>query len=110
MQPGILKFSIDIEKMLVDTNTMGEPTETWVPFLRGIHAAIEPLLGRQFYAAQQMNSEITHQIRMRFRHGITSDMRVKYGNRYFRIIQPPKNVKEAFVETVLMCGEVFPNG
>ncbi|TGE33172.1 phage head closure protein [Desulfosporosinus sp. Sb-LF] len=38
-----------------------------VAFLSGIWASIEPLSGREYYAAQQVNAEITHRIKIRYR-------------------------------------------
>jgi SPP1 family predicted phage head-tail adaptor len=48
-------------------------------------ASVKPLSGRDLYTAQQKVSEVTHMVRMRFRHGITANMNVNFNGRFFEI-------------------------
>ncbi|MHB8124649.1 MAG: phage head closure protein [Desulfitobacteriaceae bacterium] len=109
MNPGILKHVIDIQKELTSRDSYGASTKEWVTFLRSARASVEPLTGREFFAAQQVNSEITHLVKMRYRSGIIPEMRLKFGNRYFDI-RSAINIKEAGKEMYLRCTEVLPNG
>lgn len=107
MQAGQLRHKLDIETELNIQDTYGQPTQEWVVFLPGLWAAIEPLTGREYYAAQQVNAEISHRIKIRYKSGITPNMRVKFGvARYFNIVSVI-DIKEAHRELHLMCTEVI---
>ena len=107
MQAGQLRHKLDIEKELATQDNYGQPTQEWVAFLSGIWAAIEPLSGREYYAAQQAIAEISHMVRIRYKAGIKPKMRVKLGDaRYFNIVSVI-DIKEAHRELHLMCTEVI---
>lgn len=69
-----------------------------------IWASVEPISGREYIMLQNTNSELTLRIKMRYRPGITSAMRVKYGERTFNI-QSVIDYKELHREMHLMCIE-----
>ena len=48
-------------------------------------ASIEPKSGREYWNAQQVQSAVTHRIKILYRAGITADMRIQHGERYFHI-------------------------
>ena len=48
-------------------------------------ASIEPLKGAEHPSAQQLESRLTHRVRLRHRIGVTTAMRVKFGARIFNI-------------------------
>lgn len=106
MNPGQLKHKIDIEVEATTQNSYGEPTQIWSSFLSGIFVSIEPLSGREFFAADMVQSEITHKVKMRYISGILPKMRIKYGSRYF-YIESVINVKEINKELLLMCRELM---
>jgi len=87
MKAGILRHRVELqEKILpVERNEFGEndPTE-WVTISQ-MYASIMPLSARELIIAQQMQSEITHKINIRYRVGITVENRVKYKDRVFNI-------------------------
>lgn len=57
-----------------------------------------------FFASQQVQSEVTHKVTIRFRPGVTADMRVIHNGKVFNIVAPlPDNRGR---ELVLMCREV----
>lgn len=106
MQAGQLKHVIDIQVALNSRDSYGASTQEWVTFLGGIRASVEPLSGKEFFAAKQVNAEITHSIKIRYRTGIKPSMRVKYGTRYFDI-KSVVDIKEERKEMHLMCTEVI---
>lgn len=71
---------------------------------------IFPLSGREFLGLQGdvKTSEISHRIVLRYREGITSDMRIKFGNRIFEINSPPVNSLERNDELLMFCKEKHP--
>lgn len=54
--------------------------------VRTVWAAIDPVSGREFYAAEQSQSEVTHKIRCRYFSGLTTAMRILHQGRKYRII------------------------
>ena len=106
MQAGQLRHRIDIQVALNSRDSYGASTQEWVTFLSGIRASVEPLSGKEFFAAQKVDTEITHSIKIRYRTGIKPSMRVKYGARYFDI-KSVINIKEECKDMHLMCVEVI---
>ena len=104
INPGEFRHRIIIQKMNKIENDYGELLDTWVDFLE-VRAAIYPLSGKDFFAAETTNNEITHKINIRYVPGITSAMRIKFGERYFEIISPPINFQEKNVLLQIMCKE-----
>lgn len=103
---GDFRHPITIQKLDKVRNGYGELIETWIDFL-DIRAAIYPLSGKDFFAAETTNSEVTHKINIRYVEGITSAMRIKFKNRYFEIIAPPINFQEKNMLLQIMCKERY---
>lgn len=76
LNAGRLRHRIRIEKPIVtqDPET-GALTEA-VQVIGTVFASIEPLSAREFIAAQSTQSQITARIVIRFRSGLTPDMRL----------------------------------
>ena len=75
---------------------MGEWYETYTDWAT-VWGSIEPNSGKNYFEALQSNSEVQGKIVIRYRTGVTPTMRVKYGNRYFKIISivhPQERKKE----------------
>lgn len=104
INPGEFRHRIIIQKMNKIENDYGELLDTWVDFLE-VRAAIYPLSGKDFFAAETSNNEITHKINIRYVPGITSAMRIKFEERYFEITSPPINFQEKKVLLQIMCKE-----
>lgn len=85
-------------------DTDGSVIQTWSDTAT-VRAAVEPLVGREYWAAQQINAERTVRFRIRYRSGVTPKMRVSYDSRVFDI-KSAINVNERGRELVLMCEEV----
>ncbi len=81
----------------------GAPNMTWEE-LDTVWAAIEPLSGREFFAQQQVQSEITVRIRIRYRNDVLSGMKAEYGSKTY-VIQNVIDKEEQHQELQLMCSE-----
>lgn len=46
-----------------------------------VWAAVDPISGKEFYAAEQAQSDVSHKVRMRYRGGIKPGMRLLLGER-----------------------------
>ena len=97
---GQLRFQVTIQQPTI-TQSYGEPTETWSKFATAM-ADIEPLSGREYFAAKQIMSEQMFKITIRYIAGITKKMRVSYGGDYYDI-QDINDVKTRHRELQLMC-------
>lgn len=106
IDPGEFRHPITIQKIDKIRNEYGEMIDSWVDFLE-IRAAIYPLSGKDFFSAETTNSEVTHKVNIRYLEGITSAMRIKFGNRYFEIMAPPINFQERNILLQIMCKERY---
>lgn len=108
MPPGKYPHHVVIEGPTSKQNQIGE----WITEFGKVgeaYASIEPLRGREYWAAAQMQSEVTHEVRMR-PPGITvtSSHEIVFGVRRFGI-ESVRNVKEEryrrYSETRAQTGE-----
>lgn len=104
MRAGKLRHLVTIQSRTEGTNSFNEPRPVWKDFAT-VYASIEPLSGREFFAAQQAQSDITHRVRMRYVAGVTAKHRIVFGDRVFDIAAPPRNVDERNIELELQCVE-----
>lgn len=106
MIAGRLNRKVTIQEPTEAADAVNDPVQTWSTYcVRS--AAIEPLNGREFFAAQQEQAEVSTRMRLRYdskTKDITAKMRVSYDSRIFRIntiIRPRENHREI----ILMCLE-----
>lgn len=109
MQAGKLRHRLMIQS-LPDTPTRGTSGEEKVDDsewqnVAMIWGSVEPLAGREFFAAQQVNADVSHRIRLRYLPGITPKMRLKFGDRIFDIVNS-LNIEERNRELELLAREV----
>lgn len=79
LNSGKLRRKITFQKKSRVEDESGYPTETsesWEDVVT-VYASREPLRGREFFAAAAANAELTLRYKMRYREGITPDMRFK---------------------------------
>lgn len=100
---GELRHRITIQQVTEDRDALGGTSEAWSEFAQA-WAAVEPIKGREYFGAQQVNSEVTHRVRLRYREGIRSQMRVQFHGRIFGI-EAVLNIDERNRELHLMCVE-----
>lgn len=67
-----------------DTQTYGEVITTWSNFAV-VWALIEPTVGREYFAAQQIVDEALFKITIRYLDGVTTKMRVLFNGEYYDI-------------------------
>ena len=103
MEAGSLRKRITIQKKSVAKNSYGEEVITWVTHCQA-WAQIEPLSGREFLEARQIQAEGMVRFTLRYQDGIVPEMRVLFGTRTFNI-QSVIHVEERGREIQLMCVE-----
>jgi len=68
-----------------DQDDSGQPLDDWIP-VATVWAAIEPLRGREFFAAQAVNAEVTTRIRIRYRSDVDRKMIARHKDAEFEIL------------------------
>lgn len=75
MQTGRLDRRIVIQSVTTAADSYGEPIETWAD-LDTVWAAYEPLRGREYFEAQQIDAQLEAKFTIRYRDDITVQMRI----------------------------------
>ena len=83
---------------------MGSFSHTWVTD-KTVWAHIAPASGKELYAGEQVQAEVTHKITIRFYSGLTTKNRLLYGTRIFDI-NFIKNIDERDCYMEMLCKEV----
>lgn len=111
MNIGALRHRITLQSLVVGSpqkTPAGEDDASWAD-VATVWASVEPLQGRALELAQQIHSETTGRIRMRYRAGINTAMRVSFGGRVFDI-RAVVNTEERNIELVLFTSEGLNDG
>ena len=103
MRAKRLPHGITIQKKVVSAarGRLGGEVEAWENHVTAL-AFVQPLKGREYFAAKQVQAETSHKVTMWYQPGITSEMRVVFGVCILEI-ESVINVDERNIELVLMC-------
>ena len=104
MRIGELRHRIVLQNKVVTEDELKQQSETWTDVVT-IWACVEPLSGKEYFAAKQTNAEVSVKFTLRYLNGVKPDMRVAFKDRFFEIktIIDPKEKNRSLV---LMCTEV----
>lgn len=84
LDPGELRHRITIQRPIQQQDPeTGQLTTNWVNVATNIAAAIKPSSVREFVAAQAMQSQVTTRIVIRYRAGLTAQMRILHGSKIY---------------------------
>jgi SPP1 family predicted phage head-tail adaptor len=108
MQAGQLRKRVTIQQRSQTQDEYGQPLLTWSD-VATVYAAIEPMNGRELIAAEAVNSDVTHNVTMRYRAGITAAMRLNYQGRLFNI-HTILDENERHRMLTLICSEGMNDG
>lgn len=104
MNSGDLRHRIQIKKLATIRNEFNEQIEEW-NLVKKVWAAIIPALGRNYYAADQTQTDAKTKINTRYHPEITREMRIYYGNKVYEIIDI-QDVETRHEELAIYCSEV----
>ena len=108
IDPGKMRHRITFQTFTGEQDAYGDPLQAddsnWKDTAT-LWAAIDPISGREFYAAEQSQSEVSHKVRCRYRSSLTTAMRIKYGKRIFQIISII-DWEERHESLLIMCKEL----
>ena len=85
VRAGSLRVQGTIQKRALVENSENDFVEPFTD-LATVWASVQAGVGREFWQAKQLNSEISGIIRMRYLTGIKPTMRVVFGNQTFEIV------------------------
>lgn len=105
MDIGRLNKRITFQELGQDKDSYGEIVEAWLD-LKTVWAEIAPVSGNQFFAAKQINSEITHNVYIRYKKDLKPSMRILFKGRVFEILYI-MNVKEESSLLQIYCKELI---
>lgn len=110
IEAGDFDKRVDIQAKGSGVDTEGGPVNTWpTTVVSGAWARFDAPGWRSARLAGSMQAEITHEISIRYRAGITAAMRVVYGGRNFEIKAITDDAEE-HEALVLHCGEGLADG
>lgn len=104
MRAGKLRHRLIIQQVCEIQTASGDPQMMYRNFAT-VWGAVEPLRGREFFAAHELQARVDIRVRVRYVAGVNPAMRVLFGSRIFEIvavIEPEINRREL----QLMCFEV----
>ena len=104
MKIGKLKHRVILQRKEITEDELKQQTETWVDFAY-VWAEVQPLSGREYFAAKQENAEVTTRITIRHLKDVKPDMRVLFNEKVYEILSVI-NPYERNVSLVLMCREM----
>lgn len=84
MRAGDLRHRVTIQQAAETQSGSGAIGQTWSD-VAAVWASIEALQGREVFAAQQINAQVSSRITIRYRAGIIPKMRMVFGARTFNI-------------------------
>ena len=105
MDIGRLKHRITFQIYTHEKNEYGEVEDQWED-VKTVWAEIKPVSGQQFFAAKQINSEITHNVYIRYRNDLKPSMRIRFKGRTFEILYI-MNVNEGNQLMQIYCKELI---
>jgi len=111
VRAGSLRHRVTLQQLVAGSPQRrpdGEPDAAWVEYLT-VYAAVEPVTGREFFAAQAVEHEADTTIRMRYRTGITTAMRVVFEGRTYDI-RAVLDHHERHIELRLLCKQGANSG
>ena len=90
MTAGMFRKSVKFQTRDGAVDSYGQQVTTWTDAFT-TRASIEPLSAREVFAAQAVQSEVSHRITVRYRSQLANPtavaaMRVLYGTRVFNIV------------------------
>lgn len=105
MQAGQLRHRVTLQSASQSTDSYGQVTLTWSDTAT-VWASVQPLQGREAERAKQIHKDVTHNVTIRYRSGVSTAQRFKLGSRYLNILSV-LNTDERNVELVCLCMEVL---
>ena len=105
LDPGTLRHLVTIQTNTPTRDASGGLLDAWSTYAT-VRAAISTTGGREFYRAQQTNSELTHEVVIYRVAGVSAGMRVLWGTRSLLIVAVLQDETRIVNSTALHCKEI----
>jgi SPP1 family predicted phage head-tail adaptor len=105
MKAGLLRQRITFQRRTSALNEYREAKDSWRTLV-SVWASVEPISGREFFTAMQVQSDITTRIKCRYSSvvaGIKTQDRILHGKTVYDIRHPPIDVDMRHREMQFMC-------
>ena len=100
---GKLRHQVKILKSIITKDALGQEVEK-LEVEKTVWASIEPLSGKEYFSAKQVNSEVNFKITIRYIDSLLPHWVVKFGQRVFNI-ESIINFEERNKYLQLLCSE-----
>ena len=100
---GKLRHRVTLQRPVITKDNIGQEIEEWQD-VATVWASVEPLSGKEYFSAKQVNSEVSAKITLRFLQGITPEVRVILDKHTYNILAVI-NFGERNVYLQLLCSE-----
>lgn len=102
MRAGVLRHRVILQSPVrTPRDAMGGETLTWIDEAT-VPASVEPLIGREYFAAEQVQSEVEVKFRIRHYSGIKPEWRIMFEEKAYDILSII-DYKMLHVEMILMA-------
>jgi len=102
MQAGKLDQRVTLWRLSGGVDDWGAPLPDELVAVGTVWASVQPLKGREYLAAMAAQSEVTTRITMRYRPGVTPDLKVTHEGKQYEI-ESVIDTNSQGVELVLMA-------
>lgn len=109
LTPGRYDQRVTFQERTSSTNDFGEDVPTWSDVAE-VWARVEPLRGREFFQAGQMQSSAEVRITVRWRAGLDEKMRIVWRGVPHEIVAPPIDVSGKQIDLEFMCASGLRDG
>jgi len=110
MRAGILKHWIELQShTLIQDPITGDITEVWTT-QASVWAEVAPLSGREFIAANAVQSEVRARITLRYRDDVDSDWRISFRGKIYNIEAILPDLWSGLDYMTLPCSEGLNDG
>lgn len=97
-----LNHRITLQRRVAGTDTLGQPSTEWED-VATVWANVEPLRGREFFAAGQMQAAADARISIRYRSDVSATWRAEWKGTHYAFVAPPANVRGESEFLEIMC-------
>ncbi|MES1947436.1 phage head-tail adaptor [Salinisphaera sp. C84B14] len=102
---GQLRHKITLQARQETRSDYGEVTLDWAE-VASVWAHVAPQSGREYFAAQQVQSEVSTRVTIRYRDDVDATMRVTHRGKTYDIEAVLPDDGSGFDHLTLMCAEV----
>ena len=103
MRSGRLRHLVEIWNPTTTADAMGGRTAAYT-LAESVYAEVMPLSAKEYFANQQVQSTVTHRVRMRYTSNLTPKSRIVHDSRTFEVTYY-RNVEERDEMVEAMCTE-----